>query len=100
MVSKLTVVFLIVLLLQLGFLLVLLPWVNFGAFGNWNENYLLAFLVEKTGMPLIRSVFVSGWVKGAVTGVGIINLIIAFMEIAHFKDSVTALEAKGAQKKD
>lgn len=100
MVSKLTVLFLIILLLQLGFLLVLLPWVNFGAFGSWNDNYLLAFLVDKTGIPFIRGVIVSGWVKGAVTGVGVINIIIAFMEIAHFKDSVAALDERQTAKND
>lgn len=100
MVSKLTVLFLIILLLQLGFLLVLLPWVNFGAFGSWNDNYLLAFLVDKTGMPFIRGVIVSGWIKGAVTGVGVINIIIAFMEIAHFKENVAALDRQQAAKKD
>jgi uncharacterized membrane protein YkgB len=92
MVSKLTVLFLIVLLLQLGVLLVLLPWVNFGAFGNWNENYLLALVSEKTGMPEIRGFVSSGWVKGAVTGVGILNILIALLEIANFKNSVAALE--------
>lgn len=100
MVSKLTVLFLIILLLQLGFLLVLLPWVNFGAFGSWNDNYLLAFLADSTGMPVIRTVIGSGWVRGAVTGVGVVNIIIAFMEIAHFKESVAAMDAKQAEKKD
>lgn len=100
MVSKLTVLFLIVLLLQLGFLLVLLPWVNFGAFGSWNDNYLLALAVDKTGLSSIRGVIASGWIKGAVTGVGVVNIIIAFMEIAHFKESVAALDAKQGAKKD
>ena len=95
MIAKLTVVFLIILLLQLGFLLVLLPWVNLGAFGNWNDNYLLALVVEKTGVPAIRSAVSSGWFRGAVTGLGIINLIIAFWEIAHFRESVTLLEGNG-----
>lgn len=100
MVSKLTVLFLIILLLQLGFLLVLLPWINFGTFGNWNENYVLAFIVEKTGMPFIRGVVVSGWVKGAVTGVGVVNIIIAFMEVARFKESVAALDGQKSAPRD
>lgn len=95
MVSKLTVLFLIVLLLQLGVLLVLLPWVTFGAFGNWNDNYLLAFVVENTGMQSIRSAVASGWVKGAVTGIGILNILIACLEIANFRKSVAILEGKG-----
>lgn len=98
MVSKLTVLFLIVLLLQLGLLLVLLPWINFGAFGNWNDNHLLALVVEKTGMPFIRGIIVSGWTKGAVTGVGILNIILAFVEISRFRESVTALDREQKEK--
>lgn len=99
MVSKLTVLFLIILLLQLGFLLALLPWVNFGAFGSWNDNFILALIVDKTGLPAIRGFVTSGWVRGAVTGIGVINIIIAFMEIANFKGSVAALDAKNSENK-
>ena len=94
MVARLTVIFLIVLLLQLGFLLVLLPWVSFGAFGNWNDNYLLTLVVEKTGMPSIRLAVASGWFKGGVTGLGILNILIAFLEIASFKKSVALLDGE------
>lgn len=92
MVAKLTVVFLIILLLQLGVLLVLMPWVSLGSFGNWNENFLLAFVSEKTGLTGLRAVVSSGWVKGAVTGLGVLNILIAFLEMANFKKSVAALE--------
>lgn len=92
MVARLTVIFLIVLLLQLGSLLVLLPWVSFGSFGNWNDNYLLALIVDRTGMPGIRAAISSGWVKGAVTSLGVLNIIIAFLEIANFKKSVKLLD--------
>lgn len=94
MVARLTVIFLIVLLLQLGFLLVLLPWVSLGAFGNWNDNYLLTLVVDKSGMPAIRTALSSGWVKGAVTGLGILNILIAFLEIANFKKSVEVLDGE------
>jgi hypothetical protein len=97
MIAKLTVIFLIILFLQLGFLLVLWPWVSFGAFGNWNDNYLLALAVEQTGMPGLRSAVSSGWFRGAVSGLGAINLIIAFWEIAHFNESVALLEGRRAE---
>lgn len=94
MVSKLTVVFLIVLLMQLGFLLVLMPWFSFGFVGTWDDNFLLAFLVDHTGIAVLKDIVTSGWVKGAVTGLGIVNILIAFWEIFHFNDAVTLLEGK------
>jgi hypothetical protein len=94
MVARLTVIFFIILCLEAGIALTLLPWLNFGGMGDWGDNYLLAFVVEKTGMPGLQKAVASGWVRGAVTGLGILNLIIAFWEIAHFKQSVKMIEGK------
>lgn len=94
MVARLTVIFFIILCLEAGVTLTLLPWLNFGGMGDWGDNYLLAFLVEKTGIPGLQKAVASGWVRGAVTGLGILNLIIAFWEIAHFKQSVKMIEGK------
>ena len=33
-----------------------------------------------------------GWMRGAVTGVGLLNIGIAFWEIFHFKQTVRTLE--------
>ena len=94
MTSKLTVIFLIVLLMQLGFLLVLMPWFSFGPVGSWNDNFLLAFMTDKTGITSIKSAVTSGWFKGAVSGLGVVNILIAFWEIFHFNEAVAMLEGK------
>jgi len=94
MVEKLTVIFFIVLCLLLGVYLTLLPWISFGPVGDWGDNYLLAFVAEKTGVPIIQSLVASTWFRGAVTGLGIANLIIAFWEAAHFKQSVRMLRGE------
>jgi hypothetical protein len=94
MVAKLTVVFFIILCLLLGLYLTLLPWVSIGIIGDWGDNYLLAFVSEKAGLPMLRQTVSSGWIRGAVTGLGILNLLIAFWEIAHFKQSVQMLEGR------
>jgi hypothetical protein len=94
MVERLTVIFFIILCLLLGTNLVLLPWVSVGMIGDWGDNYLLAFLTEKTGSPIIQQAVSSTWFRGAVTGLGLVNLIIAFWEIVHFERSVQML--KGA----
>lgn len=91
MVERLTVIFFIILCLLLGFNLMLLPWVSFGVIGDWGSNYLLAFLSERSGLPIIQQTVSSTWFRGAVTGLGILNLVIAFWEIAHFEQSVRML---------
>lgn len=99
MVAKLTVIFFIVLCLLLGTYLVLLPWWSFGVIGDWGDNYLLAFVAEKTDLPVLRKTVASGWIRGAVTGLGILNLLLAFWEMAHFRQSVEMLERGGEVKK-
>ncbi|MEZ5344405.1 MAG: hypothetical protein R2681_02515 [Pyrinomonadaceae bacterium] len=91
MVSKITVVLFALVCLMQGILLILIPWVNLG-FGDWGDNYLLALVVEKTGLPFLKATIGSAWLRGAVTGLGVFNLVIAFWEIANFKKSVEMLE--------
>ena len=94
MVAKLTVIFFIVLCLLLGLYLTLLPWVSFGVIGDWGDNYLLAFVSEKANLPILRQTVASGWIRGAVTGLGVLNLLLAFWETAHFKQSAAMLEGR------
>jgi mannose/fructose/N-acetylgalactosamine-specific phosphotransferase system component IIC len=99
MVAKLTVIFFILLCFLLGLYLTLLPWFDIRMIGDWGDNYLLAYVAEKTGLPILKQAVSSNWFRGAVTGLGILNLFIAFWEIAHFSESVAKLEGK-VQSKD
>lgn len=92
MVEKLTVIFFIILCLLLGFYLILSPWDTL--FGNWSENYLLVFVSDKAGFPILQRTVSSNWFRGAVTGLGVVNLFIAFWEAAHFNQSVALLQGK------
>jgi hypothetical protein len=76
----------------LGFYLILSPWDTL--FGNWSENYLLAFVSDKAGLPSLQRTVSSNWFRGAVTGLGVVNLLIAFWEAAHFNKSVALLQGK------
>jgi len=96
MVERLTVIFFIILCLLLGFYLILAPWD--ALFGPWGENYLLVFLADKTELPAVRRTVSSTWFRGAVTGLGLVNILIAFWEIAHFNQSVKMLESDQARK--
>lgn len=90
MVERLTVVFFIILCVLLGVYLILAPWD--ALFGPWGENYLLVYVTDKAGTPIILRAVASNWFRGAVTGLGVLNLIIAVWEVAHFNQSVKMLQ--------
>jgi hypothetical protein len=94
MIEKLTVIFFVILCLLLGFYLTLLPWVSFGMIGDWGSNYVLAFISDKTSLPFIQHAIASTWFRGAVTGLGVVNLLMAFWEIGHFGESVAVLQGQ------
>ena len=68
MVERLTVIFFIILCLLLGFYLILAPWDTL--FGPWGQNYILAFISDKSGLPSIQAIVASMWFRGGVTGLG------------------------------
>jgi len=98
MVERLTVVFFILLCFLLGLSLTLFPWLDFNGMGDWGDNYLLAFVSEKAGLPVLKAAVSSNWMRGAVSGLGILNLFIAFWELAHFRENVAQLEAEEESK--
>jgi len=89
MVERLTVIFFIILCLLLGLYLILSPWD--ALFGPWADNYLLAFVADKSGMPGIQRAVASTWFRGAVTGLGVLNIIIAVWEMFNFNKTVAML---------
>jgi hypothetical protein len=91
--AKLSVSFYIILCLEIGLVLTLLPWTPQGTWGlsDWGNNYFLLYAARKTG-PLLQTVVASGWMRGAVTGLGLLNIGIAFWEIFHFKQTVATLQ--------
>src|SRR5215211_4634036 len=92
--AKLSVIFYIILCLEIGIFLTVLPWWPQGMWGisDWGNNYFLLYAARKTGIQGLQAVVASGWVRGAVSGVGLLNLGIAFWEIFHFKQTVSALQ--------
>jgi hypothetical protein len=92
--AKLSVIFYIILCLEIGIVLTLLPWIPQGTLGlsDWGNNYFLLYAARKTGMHALQAVVASGWMRGAVTGVGLLNIGIAFWEIFNFKQTVRVLQ--------
>lgn len=91
MVERLTVIFFIILCLLLGLYLILAPWDML--FGQWSSNYLLAFIADRSGLPVIHNAVSSTWFRGAVTGLGVLNILIAVWEVFNFNKSVRLLES-------
>lgn len=94
MVAKLTIIFFIILCLLAGFVLTIFPWISLGRIGDWGDNFFLVYLVQKLNMPELQKAVASGWVRGAITGLGVLNILLAFWEMANFKKSVESLEGK------
>ena len=92
--ARLSVIFYIILCLEIGIFLTVGPWWPAGMWGlsDWSNNYFLLYAARTTGLQGLQTVVASGWVRGAVTGVGLLNLGIAFWEIFHFKQTVLAFQ--------
>ena len=91
--SRLTVVFYIILCFEIGLVLTVLPWVPHGLLGlsDWGNNYFLLAASRKVGFGMQRFV-ASGWIRGAVSGLGILNLGMGLWEAINFRRTVRALD--------
>ncbi|HEX3142563.1 MAG TPA: hypothetical protein VHQ64_01240 [Pyrinomonadaceae bacterium] len=91
--SRLTVIFYIILCLEIGVVLTFLPWVSHGFLGlsDWGNNYFLLAASHRVGFGVQR-VVASGWMRGAVSGIGLLNIGMAFWELFNFRRTVRALD--------
>ncbi len=96
MASRLTVIFYILLCLEAGVFLTLLPWWQPWGMGDWGDNFFLVMVAQKTGIVGLQHAVGSGWVRGAVSGIGLLNLAMAFWEMFHFNQTVRRLEGADA----
>jgi len=92
--SKLSVIVYILICFEVGILLMILPWTSY-----WDDNYFLDLLIGKLHAPVVAAVLHSGYTRGGVTGLGLLNLIAGFRDIFRFRESVSTLtswEARSA----
>ena len=59
--------------LEIGAVLLLAPWSQF-----WDRNYIAQ------GVPFIHALMINNFVRGAVSGLGIVNMGAAIVEIHAF----------------
>ena len=86
---KLTIAFFILICFEIGFLLVILPWIPWPP---WNENYLLVLAADKMNWPWLALAMKSGYVRGAVTGLGLLNILLGVWEIINFNKTARAFQ--------
>ena len=86
---KLTIVFFILICFEIGILLVILPWVPSP---SWNENYLLVLAADKMHWPWLAVAIKSGYARGAVTGLGLLNIMLGVWEIIYFRKTARAFQ--------
>ena len=90
--AKVTVIIYIMVSLEIGLLLLILPWYS----QFWEDNFFLYLMTEKFNAIWLPSLVVSGWVRGAVTGLGLLNVVVAIWEMINFRRAVADLSQRMA----
>jgi hypothetical protein len=76
---------LIAFLLETGFMLIVLPWSTF-----WDHNYFAS------AVPLVRVALTNNFVRGAVSGLGIVNMAAAAIDLATLMSRRRHVERRSA----
>jgi hypothetical protein len=95
--AKITVIVYILICFEVGILLLILPWYP-SAF--WDENFFLYYLTNKLDATWIPTLLTSGFAKGIVTGIGVLNILAGLLDTLKFRESVAALTALGNEETD
>ncbi len=88
---KLTLVFFILICFEIGILLVILPWVPSP---SWSENYLLVLAADKVHWSWLAIAMKSGYTRGAVTGLGVLNILLGVWEIINFRKTARTVQSE------
>ncbi len=83
MANKILIVVFIFFCFELGFFLIIFPWTPY-----WENNLFLNYL------PPIKQLVLSNYFRGAVSGLGIVDIGIGLWEAIHFRVALAQLNAK------
>lgn len=73
---RLSLFILVAFCIELGMLLVVLPWTRL-----WSDNNLIL------NYPALRSFLQQNFVRGAVSGVGLVDIYLGIWEAWHYKET-------------
>src|SRR5829696_5874651 len=93
--AKLTIIFFILICFEIGALLVILPWMPYPP---WGENYLVFLLADKLHLTGLSRLMGSGYMRGAVSGLGLVNIWIGVVEIINFNKTVHFFQTENQEK--
>lgn len=65
---------------ELGMFLVVVPWYDSGRL--WSENSLLL------RFPMVRAFLAQDFIRGLVSGIGLIDIWVGIWEAVHYKESI------------
>jgi hypothetical protein len=85
--AKITVIVYILICFEVGFLLLVLPWTP----SFWDENFFMYFVSGKLNASWLPGFLTSGYVRGAVTGLGALNILAGCWDLFKFRESVNRL---------
>ncbi len=71
---------------ELGLFLLVLPWSEL-----WDRNALFAYV------PSLRPVLINNFVRGALSGLGLLNLWVAASDIWHFRSNMAEIDRQEAE---
>jgi hypothetical protein len=74
-IQRVTIISTVIICCWIGFILAALPWLP-----QWTENSLVS------DFPNVRWLIGTGFVRGLVTGIGVLDLWIGISEAVHYRD--------------
>jgi hypothetical protein len=74
--NRLLTIFFILFCLEIGIFLLVAPWTWL-----WQDNFLLSYV------PVLRSILLNNFLRGAVSGLGAVDITIGMAELARFVKS-------------
>ncbi|HYE72689.1 MAG TPA: hypothetical protein VEF04_05130 [Blastocatellia bacterium] len=86
--AKLSIIVYILICLEVGILLAILPWTSY-----WSENFFLDFISGRWHAQGVVTFLQSGYVRGAVSALGILNIALGMRDIFRFRQNVNELTA-------
>jgi hypothetical protein len=93
--TKITVIFYIAICFEVGLVLLIAPWSDF-----WVDNFFLEYIASRLHWQSLIIILQSGYIKGMVSGLGVVNLLICLWEIKNFRKVVATLSDSEPEKKD
>jgi hypothetical protein len=79
--ARVTAIIYILICFEVGILLVILPWTPY-----WDDNFFLNYITGKLQMTGLATFLQTGYVRGAVSALGIVNILAGLRDMFRFRE--------------